>query len=76
MTFLIRTFAFSACLLAAPNIAESKTTDSFGSLTENLVADVGGVVGRKSLWFYGRFGTTLSRNRVFGILDCDYDDPN
>jgi hypothetical protein len=72
----IRAIVFFTCLLAAPNIVESETTDGFGSLTRNLAEDVSSAVGRKSLWFYRYFSTTLSRNKVVGILDCDYDDPN
>jgi len=37
--------------------------------------DVKGVFGRKTIWFYRYFGSTLNRNKVVGILDCDYDNP-
>lgn len=80
-----RSAAFATKSSSSGGAADAASNDggngdeSSGYISDILsrsLSEAGSAFGRKSLVFYRYFSTNLSRNKVVGMLDCDYDDPD
>ena len=65
---LLRSLCFLALCASAADAGLSDAVSYFLQVSS-------GVLERKSLSFFSHFGMNLSRNRMNGRLDCDYNDP-